>query len=1078
MKKNKDFPIVFGRLAKTVIMVKLTFFLISISMFCNANSVFSQKQKITINQSNVSLKQVLWKIEKQAGIVFVYSTEDLDNIIIKEVKAKNKPADEVIESCLKNTNLKYEIHNDVIIINKKPLEKAKEVPQFKVKTVTGIVKDVNGQPLPGVSVVVKGTTKGVSTDVDGKFTIKFEDKKGVELVFSFVGMKDKILKVGKSDKYDVVMLEDTESLSEVVVTGYANRKTETYTGSSVAVGGEKLAKTNMDVSFMKSLQGQAAGVLVIDQGFDPNSEPKIRIRGTGSISAQSNPLIIMDGVQIASLSSINPNDVKSITVQKDATATAIYGSRGSNGVIIITTKKGKKGTVKVNYSFRAGVSDYVTGKNINLMSSVQKLNYEKDLGIKTEDEVNEFLKQGYNTNWKSKLWDKNTSMVHTLSILGGSGNTKYSLSFGYHDETSIYGTDYKKYNGRISLDTKLNDRLEIGVNLLLASSETDDKRVSGILDGAFKYLPYYNGYDEDGEILKKIGTLDYALYKRQYKDDVDNAYNINAIGYLKYKIIDNLYFKSNWGISKSISKSKSFEDPTIASKWTPSDEKGMLTNKFGDSYILTGTQMFSYSKTFAEDHTISAIAGFEFNESEFERFYATGVGFVNGKVQALDSASKAKSTKGDKSHSGMLSYLSQLSYTYQGKYFSDLSFRRDGSSKFGENNKYANFWSIGGGWNVHKENFWGVDFINNLKLKFSVGTSGNSSISDFQAKMLYAYDASYAGNPAIYPTNLENPDLTWERNFNIGYGVNFGILDSRITGSVDFYTRKTKDLLLAINPLGTSGFASVQGGSSYMENIGEMTNSGIDISIHSLNLKLKDFTWTSELNLSYNKNEVNKLYRGEDIKYTHFIYKEGEKAASLYGVEWVGVNPETGKNQFKKLDGSITEEYSEDDRKVLGTSTPPYYGGFSNTFRYKNFELTALFTFMNGHESFNMAKWDLRNQPSKYNQSTDVLKAWKKKGDKAELALRSDNYSDKDPKYTTQYLEDASFVKFKSLSISYNLNNNWVKKIGLNNLNINFQTQNLMVWTDFSISDPEMAGYTAGFAPMVRKFAFGLSANF
>jgi len=1056
---------------KTLLVILAILLMTSIQSIASVS--LSQGGKITIKEKNIDLDDLIWQLEKQTGYDFIFNSELLGKHQNLKVDVEGN-IDEVLNTILKDKALTYEVENGIYIIRKKvkqPVVK-KAIKQQSVE-VKGQVTDAEGLPLPGVSVVVKGTSVGVATNIDGVYSIEVDNENTV-LVFSFVGMLPQEIKVGKSTSIDITLSEDEAKLGEVVVTGYTQVKKETYTGASVTLRPEVLKKANVETSFLKTLQGQAPGLLVTDNVGSPDEGPSVTIRGTGSISASSSPLIIVDGAVIASLSMINAADVESVTIQKDATATAIYGSRGSNGVIIITTKKGMPGKPSVNYDFRQGFG-FVEKSDVELMSASQKLGYEVDLGLRTQDEADELLATGINTDWRDEMYKTSKIQTHNLSISGGTAAARYSFSFGYHDEETSYDSGFEKYNARLNMDSKITNKLSVGVNLMFSRTDFDDNRQADFDLFANTYLPYENGRDEDGEYTRYISGEDNLMYLKDKRSDSRQSNAINAIGFANYKILPDLVFRSQLAVSYSSADGKSFIDPSLAESWIAKEDRGQLTKRFSKGQTITGTHTLNYSKAIESTHYIKALVGMETIESKWGDFYGTGNGFINGLVQTLDAAAQAKELAGGDYHKGMLSYFSQLSYSYKEKLFTDVSFRRDGSSYFGENKRYANFWSVGGGWNIHKEDFMQSLPLDLLKLKGSIGTSGNSNIGGYQAKMLFAYNAQYAGTPGVYPDRMENKDLGWEKNLNFGIGIDYALFNSRLRGTVDYYQRKTDDLLLGVNPLGTSGFAVAMGNTSYTTNIGEMVNKGLDISLSGDVIRTEDLKWSLTLNLSYNENEIKKLVDDNDLHYTHYTNSVGEAYKSLYLAKWKGVDPETGQNQYLDEAGELTFDPSY--KQVVGKSQAPYYGGFISDIRYKNFELHMLFSFAQGKYSLNQGLYDLYNTPT-MNQSVDVLNAWKEEGDEATIAKRGSSWRDVDAQYTTQYMENSSYIRLKSVNLAYNLPESWLRKVKLSKAKIYVQGQNLLTWTDYSVGNPEFAGLLASYPPNVRKVLFGLNVSF
>ncbi|MCT4601716.1 MAG: SusC/RagA family TonB-linked outer membrane protein, partial [Marinifilum sp.] len=959
-------------------------------------------------------------------------------------------------------------------------------------------------PLPGVSVIIKGTSTGVATDIDGNYSLDIEQERAV-LVFSFVGMLSQERNYTGQLLINVELSPDTEGLDEVVVIGYGTITKERATGATTKVDPVVL-KNTQNVSYADALVGIVPGMYVEESFGSPDVAPEILLRGIGSINAGTAPLIVVDGIQMPvgfNSTTINSSDIEEISVLKDASATSIYGSRGSNGVIIINTKRGKRNT-KPQITFNASFGAKNPDKSFtdDIMNASQKLAYEESLGLYPEDDADaqalltKRRESGNDVNWSDLMLDNESNQKYDLSIAGGNDKANYYASLAYNKVNNIYGSNYERYTATLKFDYEIAKNLTLGLSGSYGNVNQKDRRTIGNpVSNSFLLNPWEDVFDEKGNPLRNLnystntsGIIYNPLFIRENTDVKSIRRNMYGSAKLTYTPIDWLTLRGNIGGNYNHSKSSTYEKIVV--------EGGELTITNGDNNNVTGTLTATLNKEF-DQHLINMVLGTEFNDNEFYSFRGHATEFLSDAVQIINAAKKIDNPKEDKSESGSLSYFTRLNYSYADTYNLSLSYRRDGSSKFGENHKWGNFWAVGGSWNIHKTLDSDESVLSTLKLRGSIGISGNDFIGDFASVSLYEFRKSYDGNDVATLARGDNLNLTWEKNTNKNLGLDIGFMKNRFFASFDFYVRDTYDLINNVQIPLQSGFEELT------SNIGEFRNKGLEIALRSTNFSSKNFMWTTNLNLAFNKSEILELKVDDDIiERDGVAYQKGKPIGALYIAEWMGVNPETGYNRYVNPDATGKDDQFIDYKtntnnnnraQITGlkqvtnkTANPKYYGGLTNTFRYKNLDASFLISFAGGHYVINAANYQLRNDVW-LNQHKDVLNAWKKSGDQSNLAVRAldarrplSRRVESDYEKSSQFLQDASYVKLKNVNIGYTLDENLSQKIGLNSLRFYIQAQNLFTITDVDYIDPEYAvgGGIGLSSTILRGYSVGISANF
>lgn len=867
--------------------------------------------------------------------------------------------------------------------------------------------------------------------------------------------------VAIKSKVKVILKSDAEMLDEVVVVAYGAAKKSSLTGSVEIVKADQLTKVPVN-SMDQALQGKAAGVQVVATSGRPGAGANVKIRGTSSINAGTDPLYVIDGIPVSAsaFSALNSEDIEYMSILKDASATAIYGSRGANGVVLITTKKGKTGKAVFNLRAQFGITTR-TRNDEHLMNTQEKLTYERQLGVgkgkgMTDEEIANYP---INTNWIDEVFRTGFTQSYELSMNGGTEATKFYVSAQFFDQDAIIPGSYlTRGNGRINLEHKVNDRLKFGVNTSVGVSKEGTVRSDRNVLNPFNYVysanPYTKPYNDDGSYAIDA-TWDYQLnvFENIYNNP-SNTSNIKAVAAanLEWNIWDEIKYTTVLGIDYNQAIAYQYNKPESRLS-AVLNSKGYRHDAYTHSYQWVWTNMLSYDKTFNSVHNVKLVLAEEASATEYKTFSASGDGFPNGKLDAMDIAASPNAVDGYTSQSRLLSFMATAGYTYDGKYIIDGAVRRDGSSRFGTNNQYGTFWAVGLGWNMERERFMeNVEFINKLKIRGSVGTSGNNSIGNYAAQGVYGY-GSYNNLSTSYPKRLANPDLTWEKNLQASVGFDVSFFDSRLNATFDYYNRKTTDMLLATNLSQTTGF------SSRIDNVGEMKNSGVEIAVNGDVVRTNDWTFSLNGMFSYNKNEVTKLYEGQDIETGYNgIITEGERLNTYKLVRWAGVNPQTGDALYYTKDGQITNVYNGDDAVVLSDKTPDpkYFGSFGTRVSWKGLELSADFYYAIGGYIYNNVSYFMNSdgKNATKNQHTDLLyKQWKNPGDVTNIPRQDRNnnvYS------TTRFLEDGSYIRLRNVTLSYTLPKNLLKSVGISNARVYAQGLNLLTFTNFTGSDPEI----------------------
>ena len=986
----------------------------------------------------------------------------------------------------------------------------------QTRTIKGKVTDSkDGAAVPYATVRIQGSNKGTATDQNGTFSVEISGNQ--TLVISSVGFTPQSVKPDNSNTVNVSLVADN-TLTEYIATGYVNTNRVKKVSAVAEVSAEKLANTPL-VDINQALQGQAAGVFVGGASGQPGSVQNVRIRGVGSISASAAPLYVIDGIIVDGrdvnksgdlalqsndlLANLNPNDVESINILKDASATAMYGSRGANGVIVINTKKGKAGVTTFGARAQYGTSKPSFGKAA-LLTPAESYAYNRDvlaLNEYTPAEIDaEFpaslLATGF--DWRDAGFRTAKTQDYGISASGGNEKTKLYVSAGYNDqEGTLINSGMKRYTAISNVSQKVNDRLDIAMNLNLsqanASSAMGGNYYASPLLGAYFVSPFQSPYKPDGSLYTGLesdfnaASGDNFLYS-VYKND-KNLTNFRGLGgaTVSYRIFDWLKVQERANIDMVNSEANLFYDPTTGDGYNAADplKSGSVYNQSVKVTTLTNQVSLSGNFNIGKDHQLDYMALSEYNRFKSRSFSAEGIGIIGSQLKVLDITATPQTVGGNATEYTFLSYMGQLNYSFREKYNLGLGVRTDGSSRFGVNTRYGTFFSVGASWRLIEEGFMkSQNVFSDLKLRASYGQTGNAdfgTIDNFVARALYDYGTSYNGAPGNAPNTIGNVDLTWEKNKSFNIGLDLALLKGAITATIDIYKRKTDGLLLNTPVSSTSGFTT------QMTNIGSLENKGIEALISTKNFDDRNgFSWRTELNIGMNRNKITSLFMGRDVAGANStqLHRVGQPVQSWYLNEWAGVDPENGDPLWYTADGKTTNNINLAERRIVGNSQPKFTGGLTNTFEYKGVGVSVFFYAVTGNKILNRTRILGDADGAYFGYGYDKLTAenyWRKPGDNAERPkpIPGGN-KNANSAVSTRYLEDGSFLRLRNINLSYSLPAKWLKAAKFTSVKLYAQASNLGTWTSYSGWDPEQDISAMEFFryPPSKTITFGANINF
>ena len=1107
----------------------LAFFMLLGFCACHA-TISAQEARIDLKMSDATLSQVFRNIEQLTEYMFIYKSEDVQSIQHINVDVRQTMVRDVLEKCLENTGLSFLFKENVIIIQKKTTDQEK-----KENRITGKVTDEKKEPLPGVTVIIKGTKLGTVTDVDGKYTLAVPVGNNA-LVFSMIGMKQKEEVIGKRTQIDVVMEEEISELEDVVVTGYYTQAKNSFTGAARTITAEELqmggnqniltALQNVDPSFMKIDNNLA--------GSNPNVVPEFQIRGAGSISGieseyegnPNTPVFIVDGFETTAekVYDMDPYRVASITLLKDAAATAIYGSRASNGVVVITTNAPANGKMQVSYNvdasfYIADLSDY------NVCNAVEKLEIEKLAGMYTSKSVNQQLtlnkwyneklaniERGYDTYWLDKPLDAvAVANKHSLRLDGGNDNIRYGIELGYSNTPGVMKESGRR---RLALGMELQ---YIYKNLTFRNNLTySNVKAINSPYGSFsvytKRNPYVRYKDDDGNYIYKVdeyvpiggGGLgkDYynPLYNTTLNTTDEEKYNdvTNNFG-VDWSIMDGLRLKGSF----SFAHQNTYKDNFKPAKHTDFadyedddfDRRGSYVGSRGENYSYDASLVMTYFYQL-EKHVINANLGWNLQESVTREFTVKTEGFPNENLDYISFATqyeKDGSPAGDEYTSRLVGFLGNLNYSYDERYLLDLSFREDASSRFGSDKRWAPFWSVGLGWNLHNEGFLkNVTFINRLKIRGSYGLTGSQNYNPYQAMTTYKYltGERYHHTVGAEVMALGNEKLGWQRTLQQNYGVDIDLWDERINFTGNYYIKLSKDVLTTVTLPPSLGF------NSYMDNLGEVKNYGYELNLRVALVKnlSKQLYWSVNATALHNKNKLLKISnalrayndnqdedtmsgsKSKESNRPKVRYVEGKSMNSIWVNQSLGVDPATGNELFQAVNGDIVTTWSTDNYVIGGCTDSDLEGTFGTNLAWKGLQLNVIFRYSYGGQIYNQTLVD-KVQDADLRENVDrrvFEERWQKPGDRVmftKLIGGATANATSVTKPTSRFIEDNNWLELSTLNLSYEFKMPWMKKIGLKRLKALFYMND--VFRVSTVKQERGIDY-----PFARNFSIGLQARF
>lgn len=1104
-------------------------FIMLLSTVMSAYSSVSYAQKVTLETRNASIREVFESIRQQTSYNFIYSKRLLSKSNPVNVNLKNVSVKEALDACFEGQPINYLLQGENIVISSKINSNyITEVVdfQFDIRGKVHLRTNDELRSAAGVSIRIKGKDVATSTDGNGNFQIKASMND--VLIISFVGYVTEEVTVRGTSNLEITLDEKINELDAVVVTGYTTQEKRSITGAMSSIKKEALENVPVQ-SFDRAMQGQVSGVNVMAANGVPGGPVRINIRGTGSITAGNEPLIIVDGVQLNTstssgqtasnpLSFLNNNDIESIEILKDGAAASIYGAQAANGVVLVTTKAGKAGKTKINLNYYNGITSPMP--EMKMMNSQQffqsrfearnnryptrtpernRADILSGLGL-PEDMTDAEIAALPTYNWQEAAFRTGHTNNVDLSVSGGNDNTTFFLSGSYNKtDGNVVSIDFERATAKLSLTHKLTNRLALSTNVNLSTITQNGTSGSNGSTGAYAapqysapmILPYIPIYMPDGSYNAPIDGFPGSSNRNPIQESVLGTLKSRTKAIVSnfsatYQINDKLNFKSFYGIDYRIIDDERYVDPRTRSG---AASQGSLTigNRQNSNFLTN--QTLNYKTSFGSHHNLSTLLGAEYRYDNREISSVTGTGFTTYQFRSMQSAAIVTAGSGSWTGFKRAGVFGQVNYDFQKKYLLSGVLRYDGSSRFGKNNKFGWFPAISAGWNIAEESFLNdLAWVNQLKLRVGYGETGNDDIGNFDSRALYgsASSSNYNQEPGIYPIGIENALLKWERNVTTNIGIDYGFFNSRIQGSVELFRRVSKDLLLNKPLPYLSGFSNVT------SNVGELKNEGIEFEIRTRNIESDNFSWSSNFNISFLRNRVTKLFGEDDVLPGDQSVRVGYALGTNVTYEYAGVNSATGRPMWYDANGNVTYQPSApNDYKIFGNKLSDFYGGFTNTFNYKGFSLNVFFHYdygrelsnngmnskwyANGGDNRNTLEWIFNNRWTTPGQLTTVPRPYDGNAETNGMSQVSSS---------SRYLEDASFIRLKNVSLSYRLPKSWTNRIKLSDVKVYAQGENLATWTKWTGYDPELiidsGDFTSsqGAIPQTRAYTLGIQVGF
>ncbi|MDD4515065.1 TonB-dependent receptor [Massilibacteroides sp.] len=1082
-----------------------------------ASKTVSQNAKVNIKGSNLTIADFIDQVEGQTDYLFVYSKNEVNPEETLGINTGEKTVAQCLTEAFKGSDVKYAFENDYIVLTKNAIPSIAQ----QGKKVSGTVTDSNGEPVIGANVIIKGTTTGTITDFDGNFSLQVPDN--AILHVSYIGFLSKEIPVGNQTTFAINLVEDTQLLDEVVVVGYGTMRKSDVTGSIASVKSSDILKTQ-SFSALDGLKGKASGVNIFSNSGQPGAEIRVLIRGVNTINASTNPLYVVDGVVMEDFRLLNPNDIENIEVLKDASSAAIYGARGANGVIMVTTKRGKKDGDGVTVSYQGSVTLSTIARKMETLSASQwqeafmqglanaNTYHGTSYSLNMSDHFTDsryFNSDGtakYNTDWQDEATREAISHNHQLSIQQAGKNSSVGAFLNYTDQEGILLNSFmKRVNAKMTYDAKPKDWLSTSINVLVNHSwgNNTDHGDGGqnALRTMIEMPAWYPVKNADGswadnntaifqEVVKQVddpttpddeskvarfSAEDGANPVHFLKSVKRNQYRTQIFGNaaLTFHILPDLDLKTQLGIDSHINTNR---------EYGPSDVHDFGKGDQGKAYQSNSNTLYWQEETYLtykkvlDVHRINAMLGLSWQERTYESFDATAKTFADDYYGYYNLGAGTQRPSVSSSHDrwAMNSYFLRLGYSYDDKYMATVTARYDGSSKFGKNNKYAFFPSVGLAWNISNEDFLKDNtLINTLKLHTSYGIMGNSEIGTYASLATIGQGTTVIGGETVttaYLSKMANKDLKWEKTSQFDLGVNLGLFKDRLSFDVSYYRKYTSDLLYSRPLPYSTGFSDITA------NIGEVSNQGLDVMINAIPVTSRDFDWTSTLNMNYNKNKVEKLGANDETIWNNWgTLKVGESLSSFGGYEWLGIYDSGDQIGRSKI---ATE------KTILGKGLPDLTGSFINNFRYKNFDLTLDFQFVLGVDVLQDFLHSTQSRFLTSGLSTILTDAWTPQNTNTDVQMiynrqYGDGYSDQN--FNSSWLADGSYLRLNLVQLGYSLKPETAKKLGLQNIRIYANVNNafLLCSDDFKGYDPEASSKgTSQWGQNVMFFAYPKARTF
>ncbi len=1124
--------VIFSFMKITLAQVFLAVFFTMMGYSFNSDGQKILDKEVSISTKNETAKSILARIEQKVGIKFTYQPKVIQGLSRISIDVKNVKVKDLLVKIFGNS-IVYEVVGNQIILGIADADEAANLEFIDAAIpailVTGTVLDENNQPLPAVNIIEKGTTNGTSTDKDGKFTINVTDE-SVVLVVSFIGYLTEEVMVGKQTEITVSLQPDVKSLSEVVVVGYGTQKKSDVTVSLASVSSAEF-KDQPVAGVGQALQGRAAGVQVTAASNAPGGGVVVRIRGGNSLNAGNEPLYVIDGFPVYNTggTDFNPNDIESIEILKDASATSIYGSRGANGVVIITTKRGKAGKGKVDFQTYYGIQE--VGKTQSLLNGAEFATFANEARtnagqavVFSPAQIAAIPNGGEGTDWQKEIYRSAPIQNHQVNFSGGNDKTQYLISGNMFDQKGVLiNSDFRRYSVRLNLNSQINDWLSVGTSLNILRSETNGTptdldgnsgRNQSVVYGAFFFSPTQPVYDAAGNytVLNTTNLYDLGSPVAHSNGTQNNLRVARVFGnvFADIKILKDLTFRTSIGTDLNSSKRGEYFSRILTLTGRATNGNAIITNGNSESWLTENT--LTYKKNIGNDHHFVVLGGFTSQLQRFEELQTRGQGFAsdnlgfNGLAYALNPGRPTNTAR----QWQLNSILGRINYDYKGKYLLTATVRSDGSSRFAEGNKWGAFPSASAAWRVSEEAFLSDSrIISDLKIRASYGLTGNTEISPYQS--LNTFDANNRGynfgNPNAYsngyvPTRVGNKALTWEKTTQMDAGIDLSLLDNRINITADYYLKETTDLLYTLTVPSASGYAD------YLTNIGKIRNTGVELAINTVNTS-GELKWTTNFNIAANQNEIvdlggnNNVPSGGAASSANIpangtgILRVGEAVGVFYGYEFDGIwqsgeataasgfGAQPGERKFvdQNGDGKITTDL---DRKILGQAQPKLIGGITNTLSYKGIDFSLLMQGVQGNSVLNMNKFELEYGRGDRNVSSDMLNRWTPTNPSNTLPSANAARGTFSP-VSSRQVEDGSFLRVKSITLGYSLPKEVLQRAGLSALRIYVSSQNLFTFTNYSGLDPEVnrygqntlqQGIDYGSYPVSKSYLVGLNLTF